>query len=353
MAGPRQAYFSLPGVTPAQSCDLKGMREGPKARETLLSSTGGWYGPVLDFLIGAGPWLLAVGIAAAGLTALIETSEGAEQWLKENLVNDNAISALSSMLAFLVVARISANLSQNSSVVGMFGSLCGATVGLSLNVRGLATAVSTMDACKSKLGLAIASLPHAVYYKSAGVDLEGRVHELSFRDRHVLPICDDSGAFEDFVKLHTHSKLPIFETLVLLSTEYLYQLEASGNVSAPKVGVLMKSLNDVAGIEGTLSGTLSFQPPRIIDAVLYALFVLYYLLLLVADLVPTLSWSSIWVSMIVVLSTAGLYGISTRLKNPFLDRGGAQNQRRGVKAAVLATERQVVGAMNSARLSGF
>ena len=86
MAGPRQPYFTLPGAQPAQTCDLQSMREGSKARETLLSSTGGWYGPVLDFLIGAGPWLLAVGIAAAGLTVLIETAEGAEDWLKENLV---------------------------------------------------------------------------------------------------------------------------------------------------------------------------------------------------------------------------------------------------------------------------
>ena len=350
----RQQSFQLLPAQSAQSCSRVARNAGANARTILLTSPSGVFGPFLDFLIGAGPWLLAVGVAAASLTAIVENTEGTEDWLKENLVNDSALAALGSMLSFLVVTRIGANLSQNAGVVGTFGSLCGATVGLSLNVRGLATNVASLESCRSRLALAIASLPHAVFYKASGAALEAQVHEEHFASGHVLPICDDrDGAFVDFKRLRDSTSLPIFETLVLQIADYIYQLERSGNISPPKVGVLMQQLNSVAGLEGNLSGTLAFTPPRVIDGALYVLFVLYYLMLLVSDLVPNLGYSAIWVAMVVTLSTAGLYGISARLKNPFKERGGGQNQRRGVRASVLATEKQVVGAMNSAKLSGL
>lgn len=329
-----------------RTCPQADKKRGLQLRTALLYENVDWWGPVVDFLIGAGPWLLAVGLAAAGLTAVIEFTDGTEQWLKDNLANQAAITALSSMLSFLVVSRIASNLAQNASVVGMFGGLCGSTTGLALNLRGLAKQVRDESACTSKLGLVIASFPHATYYKAAGYS--ENMQMFSDINNAPLPICDDPrGAYADFLKLKKATGLPVFETLMLQATQYVQHIEATDNLKTPKVGTIMKGLNDIAGIEGNLSGTLGFKPARIIDIVLYALFVLYYLLLLIAELVPQSSWSSIWVSMIVVLSTAGLYGISARLKNPFLDRGGGQNQRAGVRAAVLATEQQVIAAMDS------
>ena len=330
----------------AEPCSLTAKRRGFALRTALLNENVDWLGPAADFVFGAGPWLLAVALAAAGLTAVIQYTDGTEQWMKDNLANQAAITALSSMLSFLVVSRISANLAQNASVVGMFGGLCGSTTGLALNLRGLAKQVRDETACTGKLGLVIASFPHATYYKAAGYSEEKQI--LYNEDHAPLPICDDpSGAYADFRKLKSATKLPVFETLMLQATQYVQNIEATDNIKTPKVGIIMKGLNDIAGIEGNLNGTLGFKPARIIDIVLYLLFVFYYLLLLIAELVPQSSWSSIWVSMIVVLSTAGLYGISARLKNPFLDRGGGQNQRAGVRAAVLATEKQVVAAMDS------
>lgn len=330
----------------AAQCSPTAKRRGFALRTALLHENVDWWGPVADFAFGAGPWLLAVALAAAGLTAVIHYTDGTEQWMKDNLANQAAISALSSMLSFLVVSRISANLAQNASVVGMFGGLCGSTTGLALNLRGLAKQVRDETACTGKLGLVIASFPHATYYKAAGYSED---KQMLCNDTHApLPICDDrNGAYADFLKLKSATKLPVFETLMLQATQYVQNIEATDNLKTPKVGIIMKGLNDIAGIEGNLSGTLGFQPARIIDIVIYALFVLYYLLLLIAELVPQSSWSSIWVSMIVVLSTAGLYGISARLKNPFLDRGGGQNQRAGVRASVLATEKQVTAVMDS------
>ena len=329
-----------------ERCPLEAKQRGLQLRTALLHENVDWWGPAADFLVGAGPWLLAVGLAAAGLTAVIEYTDGTDQWLKDNLANQAAITALSSMLSFLVVSRIASNLGQNASVVGMFGGLCGSTTGLALNLRGLAKKVRDENACTSKLGLVIASFPHATYYKAAAYPEDKQVF---FDDDHApLPICDDPrGAYADFMKLKNATGLPVFETLMLQATQYVQQIEGADNLKTPKVGTIMKGLNDIAGIEGNLNGTLGFKPARIIDIVLYLLFVFYYLLLLIAELVPQSSWSSIWVSMIVVLSTAGLYGISARLKNPFLDRGGGQNQRAGVRAAVLATEKQVIAAMDS------
>ena len=336
------------------SCDRK---TGFGSRTKRLYQAPDWWCPVVDFTVGAGPWLLAVGAAAAGLTALIEHTEGTGQWMKDNLANEAALTALSSMLSFLVVARISANLSQNASVVGMFGSLCGSTVGLALNLRGLATHVRNEEGCTSKLGVVIASLPHAAYHKAAGHPEEDLFRfpgpstvpaYRAFIAAAPLPICDDEpGAYADFLKLKRATKLPVFETLMLQATSYIQDLEKKNHVAVPKVGILMKGLNAIADIEGNLSGTLGFEPARIIDIVVYMLFVLYYLLLLIATLIPQSSWSSIWVSMIVVLSTAGLYGISARLKNPFRDRGGGQNQRSSVRKAVLDTEKQVTAVMDS------
>ena len=329
-----------------ERCPLTAKKRGLELRTALLHENVDWWGPAVDFLLGAGPWLLAVAVAAAGLTAIIQYTEGTEQWMKDNLANQAAITALSSMLSFLVVSRIAANLAQNASVVGMFGGLCGSTTGLALNLRGLAKQVRGDMACTSKLGLVIASFPHATYYKAAGYPEDKQIFYDD--DNAPLPICDDPpGAYADFLKLKKATGLPVFETLMLQATQYVQHIEDTNNLKTPKVGIIMKGLNDISGIEGNLSGTLGFQPARIIDIVIYALFVLYYLLLLIAELVPQSSWSSIWVSMIVVLSTAGLYGISARLKNPFLDRGGGQNQRAGVRAAVLATEKQVVAAMDS------
>lgn len=321
-------------------------RTGLQRRRRILHEDVTWFGPMLDFLFGAGPWLLAVGVAAAVLTAVIEYTEGTGAWMRDNLANQAAITALSSMLSFLVVSRISANLSQNSAVVGMFGGLCGSTIGMALNLRGLAKQVRDEQGCTGKLSLVIASLPHAAYYKAAGYSEFDQVDP----DNVALPICDDKskgGAYSDFVKIQTATRLPVFETLVLMATKYIQTIEGPDNLQVPKVGTIMKGLNDVATAEGNLNGTLSFKPARIIDIVIYMLFILYYLLLLIAELVPQSSWSSIWVSMIVVLSTAGLYGISARLKNPFLDRGGGQNQRSGLRETVLSTERQVIAAMDS------
>lgn len=341
------AYESIP-----LTCDRK---KGFHSRTKRVYQAPDWWCPVADFAFGAGPWLLAVGAAAAGLTAVIEHTEGTGQWMKDNLANEAALTALSSMLSFLVVTRISANLSQNASVVGMFGSLCGSALGLALDLRGLATHVRDEEGCTSKLGLAIASLPHAAYHKAAGHPENDlfRFSEKSTAYREFiaaapLPICDDEhGAYADFLKLKGATGLPVFEALMLQATSYIQDLEKKSYVAVPKVSILMNKLNAIADTEGNLTSTLGFESARIIDIVVYMLFVLYYLLLLIATLIPQSSWSSIWVSMIVVLSTAGLYGISARLKNPFRDRGGGQNQRSSVSKTVLDTEKRITAVMDS------
>ena len=330
-----------------------------KRRAKLLRPHVNWSGPLIDFALGAGPWLVSVGIVATGLTAVIESHDGLGEWMRENLSNDSALSALGSMLSFLVVTRISDNLNTNAKVLSLFGSLCGNTVALAINVRGLANVVRDDRRCSSKLGLCIASLPYAAYFQSAKYDESDVVCDIGHRNYPALPIMDNPATYDEFKRIRDEANrgglaMPLFHTMLLQITKNIHNMaeesvvkEENTHLKQSHVSTVMRCLNRVAEAEGNLHSTLNFQWPRIIDIVIYALFVLYYFLLLISTLIPQSSWSSIWVSMIIVLSTAGLYGISARLSNPFLDRAGGQNQRSSARRKVTSTERYVVQVMNA------
>ena len=322
-----------------------------KDRRDHLGEQVNLLGPIVDFAVGAGPWLLSVGTTAALLTLWIESSSDLPEKVRMYLQNQAALTALGSMLSFLVVSRISANLAQNVNVVCLFSDLCGSSVALVVNLRGLAKRVKANDGCVSKLGLAIASLPHAAYYRAAlgntdTNDMKLVVHKNN-KNVNVLPVLDDAGAQDDFEKLKVETNLPVFETLMLQATIYICNIENDSHIKTPTVGTIMKCLNDIASAEGKIDAIIAFRHARIIDVVIFSLFVLYYLLLLVSELIPQSGWSSTWVSMIIVLSTAGLYGISVRLKNPFMDRSGGQNQRSNIVKTLMKTEELIVATMDT------
>ena len=155
------------------------------------------------------------------------------------------------------------------------------------------------DKCVSDIGLRVASLPHAVYYKSAGYGWKPTQHGKYFiqaepasrfhlREIEVWSTLKTPKPSRDLLPRARDAHDARDRKGCALSA---YSRGATPKIPLPWMNTIMKSLNEVASIEGTLTGTLSFQPARIIDLVIYALFVLYYMMLLISELVPQSSWS--------------------------------------------------------------
>jgi hypothetical protein len=299
--------------------------------------------PARDFVFGAlGPMLFA-SAAAALLLWVIENNPRVKSWGQTNLRNDNAMTALGSMLTFFVVSRASANLAQNAAVVGLFGSLCGATLGLAMQLRGL-TANGDMRRTKSAdnltfncgpaLGVLVRSIPYLVLLTLA----QGASAHLKIVTDGVLPLLDNINVSNNVKRLVQQGMSPSNAVLYYV-TCIVADLDDAGKLKTPEVGVVMKHAFDIARLEGDIAGAITFQPAVVVDLLVYGLLLVYFVLLLFGELVPDAKYASIWVSAIIACSTAGVYGISRRLKNPCAS--SAKNGRQAVSMHRMAQETEI------------
>lgn len=319
------------------------------------------YSPLKDFFFGAFVWMAAVSLGALLLRRLAVGVPDVLLWSQSNLQNPNVTAALSAMLTFFVVSRSSANLQQNASIVATYGSICGACVGLSMQLRGLTKngRVNLVDTrkdfttelksamnkdgyffeCYTQMSCLVRALPYVVLhqYQSDQSTVEARLATLSSFN---LPLEDNRAVKKNMEALIRRGMTPFLATLYYV-TCIVAQLDEAGHLKTPEVALVMKHAFDISRLEGDIDSFVSFRQAAIVDVLVYSLLALYFAILVMADLTETSDITVVWVGALVACSTAGVYGISLRLKNPLSSALKRGRQAAMMLASAQTTERQI------------
>jgi len=326
-------------ATPAQQ------RLAEMRRHRLNKAPNNWCRAIVeDLLWGAGPWIVGTCAVAVGLWAIHENVDGATDTFKK-FDSPAAIAAISTFSAFLLVSKIQANLSCNSSIITEFGNLTGSLINLALWVKsqmvGGKRAVETFTlpdgsgGCfkTNKIGMTLASVPYAVKYVGRGVDImpEG------------LPLGQDRKLVEKYKEYTTKGQLGAaggmtpFAALVLMIGEQIDQIQRSEKKDS-EYAVLFAQLNAVTAAEGSIGAKAGYYPPYILDGLLFVVFILYLGLALVSDLIPNNGANAIWISAIVAFCTIAFFQISDRYWNPMALRSKQSGQRPLISEMCVSTE---------------
>lgn len=332
------AYRSLRGAE-EQTNALARMR-----RKRLNKEPNDWgTAVVLDLLWGAGPWLAGTCAVAVGLWLLHERVDGAPAiFLKFNA--PAAIAAISTFSAFLLVSKIQANLACNRTVISEFGNLTGSVINLALWVKSqmvagkrFAKPLELPDGSggtyvTNKIGLTLASVPYIVKYVGRGVDIipEG------------LPLGQDPELVATYKRYtrpggaSTASMTP-FAAAVLMLGEQIDTIQR-GERNESEYAVLFVQLNAVTAAEGTIGATTGYNPPYIMDGLLYVVFVLFLVLTLVSDLIPNNDANAIWLAAVIAFCTVVFFQISDRYWNPMALRSKRSGQEPLISKMCVSTE---------------
>ena len=332
------AYRSLRGAEEQVSA-LARMR-----RKRLNKEPNDWGSAiVLDLLWGAGPWLAGTCAVAVGLWLVHEHVDGAPAtFLKFNA--PAAIAAISTFSAFLLVSKIQANLACNSAIVREFNNLTGSVINLALWVKSqmvagkrFAKPLELPDGSggtyvTNKIGLTLSSVPYIVKYVGRGVDVmpEG------------LPLGQDPELVATFKRYTQKGKsstatMAPFAAVVLMLGEQIDTIQR-GEKKDTEYAVLFVQLNAVTAAEGAIGATTGYNPPYILDALLYVVFVLFLLLTLVSDLIPNNDANAIWIAAVIAFCTVVFFQISDRYWNPMALRSKRSGQEPLVSQMCVATE---------------
>ena len=84
-----------------------------------------------------------------------------------------------------------------------------------------------------------------------------------------------------------------FTAIVLMISEQIDNIQAPVKKGS-EYSVLFAQLNAVTNAEAKITGTAGYQPPYILDAMLYIVFILFMLLITVSDLIPTNRGNAVW-----------------------------------------------------------
>lgn len=298
---------------------------------------------ILDLLWGAGPWLVGTCAVAFGLWAVHEHVDGAPAtFLQFNA--PAAIGAISTFSAFLLVSKIQANLAYNSTIIKEFGNLTSSVINLALWLKSqmvsgkrFSQPLELDDGSGGKfvtnqIGLTLASVPYIVKYVGRGVNIVPEGLPLG-QNKHLL---DLYKRYTQPAKGSTASMQP-FRAIVLMISEQIDEIQ-KGEANETEYSVLFVQLNSVTAAETAIGAATGYNPPYILDALLFIVFILFLLLTLVSDLIPNNNANAIWISAIVAFSTIVFFQISNRYWNPMALRSKRSGQEPLISKMCVATE---------------
>jgi hypothetical protein len=296
------------------SVDAANYAAAARAKRLNKPSNMWFVGMAMDLLLGAGPWLLGVAIAASCLTAIYTEVSGADDTFA--LFNAPvAINAISTFASFLLVGKQSANLANNAKIIGEFGNLSGSLVNICLFLKSQISSGKTVEFITlsdgkggffqtTRVGLVCASIMYVVKYTGrgkkiipAGLPLGQDNRLLASYNRYVSPSNGSPG-------------MSPFMACILMIGELVDEFQTGEKAS--EYAVLFGQINAVTGAEGTIGGTAGYGQPYLMKYLLYLLYSLYLLLLLMTELVPNNRWNSVWISVVLAFCTVCFYQISER-----------------------------------------
>ena len=286
------------------------------ARLKRLNKPGNnWVaGMALDLLLGSGPWVFGVAIAAVGLTTIYREVTDAKATF--TLFNAPvAITAISTFASFLLVGKQGANLANNAKIIGEFGNLSGSLVNICLFLKSQISSGKSIDFVTlsdgnggffqtTRVGLVCSSVMYVVKYTGRGATIKPEG----------LPLGQDQRLLSSYVRYLSPSNgspgMSPFMACILIIGELVDEFQTGEKAS--EYAVLFGQINAVTGAEGSIGGTAGYGQPYLMKYLLYILYSLYLLLLLVTDLVPNNEWNSIWISAVLAFCTISFYQISER-----------------------------------------
>ena len=185
----------------------------------------------------------------------------------------------------------------------------------------------------NKIGMTLASVPYVVKYVGRGVAIrpEG------------LPLGQDKKLVEKYREYAAKSQpgasgtMTPFTALVLMIGEHIDQIQRAEKKDS-EYAVLFAQLNAVTAAEGAIGATSGYNPPYIMDGLLFVVFILYLTLALVSDLIPNNGANAIWIAAIVALCTIVFFQISDRYWNPMALRSKRSGQEPMVSQMCVSTE---------------
>lgn len=278
------------------------------------------------------PLTMGIGIAT-GATAVLTNVDGATAWALNSIYSAEALSALSTMLAFIVSSKLSSNLAKNCDAVGHFGNLASGCLNIAIWSRSMVTDPNTdFDYLRladgfggsystTEMGLLLASIPFIVKYTYRGTSVRYEELPLGSSDsllRRVLELTNPNNA-----------QVPVsgFVAAIMLIGEKIDGYEARGAIKPPEMATIFAQLGKLTAEEGTIGGGVVYSQPGIITLLLYITFFAYYALLILSDLGPNNEWNSLWITAVLIMSNLGVYALSVRYSNPFRVRTGNSTQR--------------------------
>jgi len=304
-----------------------------------------------DVLYGAVPWLVGVAAVTSILFAIHEADEEAQRIFPQ-LHAPVAVGTVSTFAAFLLVSKIQANLACNAKVIGEFGNLTGALVNLALFVKSQGITVGWgVETIKRASGNKDESLPSTYETTRLALVLASVPYIVKYNGRHVqvipelLPLGQDRELVQIFERYVSESgsteRMSDFTAIVLMISECVDAIQHNATKDTQYL-VLFDQLNALTAAEGTIASTAGYQPPYILDAMLYVVFILFMLLLVIGDLIPTNRGNAVWLAGLVVLCTAVFFQISDRYWNPMALRSKRSGQAPLVSKACVAAEIAII-----------
>lgn len=350
-------------------------------------------GPLWDLLLGSGPWVLSVGLGAAAVCAVVVQVDGVQDYVRDNFASPEALTAVSTLVSFLVASRAERNLTINQEGVGMYARFCGTCVSLAAISKALfgingesaedgaekappasnrdtngLFSVLAMDADDAtvyqttRFAMVVASLPLLLRNRHAGfpmriaalplsriVDADGKDErgrseyraDLSLAWRMQRLVKETRGTYVGekigSSKATNVSGVQHLEAAILILNDYVIAMKERKAISGPEVTYMLGLVNALLENANQIEAMVGYSPPRALSFLLTAMFVVYFAMLVVTNLAITNGYNAIWIAMLVAFTTASIFGISERSKNPFLVREGASAQRAHIAERCAAT----------------
>lgn len=288
------------------------------------------------------------GVATATLAVALLQIEAIDDWVKSNPISPQVISALSTLVAFIVSLRLGQNLTQNAASITSFGDLCGACVNIAVWARSLVSSSNfeyvTLPDGKggfyqtSTLGLILASIPFVIKYTFR------RTTEIRFEE---LPVAGDPALLARAKELTTSTDgfaaVSAFTALLMLIGEYVDDLETNGEIKPNELGTLFAQVNALTAAEGVIAGSNTYSNPAILGILLYGVFFSWLFLLSLTDIAPESGFNALWLVGLLALTSVGVYALSNRYANPFALRSRNSTQAPIIAVACKETEVAIDG----------